>query len=60
MIVVRMVQTNKNGWRLETDNGTIILDDIILHSVEEARRFANAYISTWQSWDFSIITMEEK
>jgi len=60
MIIINIVQVSKNRWKLETQDQVLILDDIMLYSIREAEDYAKAYISTWASWDFNVIPMEEK
>lgn len=53
MALVKMKQTAKNRWRIETIFGIIILDGIILGNKAEAEEFIKAYVSTW-GWAYEM------
>lgn len=55
MITINMKQVSKNRWRLETKSGIIILDNIVVHTNEEANKYALAFVSSWHNWDFNLI-----
>lgn len=56
---VRMVQTNVYRWQLEAEDGTVIKDDLLMHSPYEAERWANSYISSFQTWFLEMRPIKE-
>lgn len=55
-----MKQMTRNRWRIESWQGKILLDDIILTTAYDAEMFIKAYISSFPSWGYILITKDKK
>lgn len=55
-----MVQLSKHKWRIETQNGTVIKDDVTVHSISEATEYIKRYISSYNDWDFNILPLKKR
>jgi hypothetical protein len=53
---LKMKQVANNRWNLLSPNGTIMAEDILVYSEYEAIEWVKAYISTWPSWSFEVIS----
>ena len=54
MINLMMIQISKNRWKIETNGGIVLIDDIYVANKYEATEYAKAYISSQQGWDFEL------
>jgi hypothetical protein len=57
---VRIVQTSKNRWQIETQSGFILQSDITVSSPREAENFIKDYISSYRCWTYKVVPLEEK
>ncbi len=55
-----MVQSTPHKWYIATSAGFIIQYDITAHSVHEATEYIKNYITSFQNWDYEIITLKAK
>ncbi len=60
MTTVYLVQTNKYRWRLESDKGVVIMDDISANSSYDAEKWVRGYVSSFACWQYKIKPLEEK
>lgn len=58
MVLIKMIQTSKNRWKLISEAGVVILDDIILGTEYDAKVFAENYISSFQNWRVCVIPIK--
>lgn len=58
---VKIIQTSKNRWHIEAQNGTILVDDLTLSSEREAEKYVNNYISSFNTaWSYEVIPLEDE
>ncbi len=57
--IVYLVQLNKYRWRLESNKGVIIMDDISAHSSYDAEKWVRGYVSSFACWEYRIKPQEE-
>lgn len=55
-----MVQVGKYQWQLETKDGKVLKEALLMHSVKDAEAWAKSYISSFQSWSLEIKPKENK
>lgn len=53
---IKMIQESTNRWRIESDTGIVLTDDIILGKLE-AEDYMKRYISSYSTWTYEIIPM---
>jgi hypothetical protein len=58
-MIVYMVQTSRNRWKIQSESGSILLDDIILSNEVEAEEYVKGYVSSW-NWDYEMVSLEEQ
>jgi hypothetical protein len=46
--IVIMIQQSKHKWRLETAQGYVLTEDLVISNIFEAERYAMNYISSFQ------------
>ena len=46
--VVVMKQQSRHKWRLETAQGHVLTEDLVISNIFEAKRYAENYISSFQ------------
>lgn len=59
MTLVIMRQVSKQRWRLESEAGKIIEDDIQCYTPYDAECWVKAYTSGYQCWEYKIIPLGE-
>ena len=55
---VQMVQTSRNRWKLLAPKGHVMVDDIVLSNIHEAKEFVDKYISSFTGWSYDVIPMK--
>jgi hypothetical protein len=58
-MIVYMVQTSRNRWKIQSESGRVLLDDIILSNETEAEEYVKGYVSSW-NWDYKMVPLEEQ
>ena len=59
MACVKMIQTSKHKWRIETLHGIVLLDDITIDNRFQAEAFVISYISSYIGWTYEVLIKEE-
>ena len=57
---VRMVQTMQHRWKLESEKGVLLKDDIFVQNPTQAREYGNAYISSFQGWSLEVVPLKKE
>lgn len=57
---LKMIQVSKHKWRLEANNGTVLVEDLILDSAYRAEEYALNYASSFQGWKIELKPMKER
>lgn len=55
-----MVQLTPHRWKIETKDGFLLKEDIVVHSVREAEDYVRQYVSSFTDWGYNIITLNLK
>lgn len=55
-----MVQTMQFRWKIETDQGHVLQDDIMLQNSYEANKYAQNYISSFSGWTVDIVPLKKE
>ena len=55
-----MVQTNLHNWRIESEKGTVVKDDISVQNPYKAEEFVRSYISSFQSWTYEMVPLKKE
>lgn len=55
-----MRQIARYRWRLESPKGKVMVDDLNFSNAYNAEQWVISYISSYSSWSFRLITLEEK
>jgi len=53
-----MRQTSKYMWRIVSQNGTIVQDNIPLNNGNSAYLYIKNYVSSYNNWDYVVETMK--
>ena len=56
---IKMIQMARHRWRIESFDGKILLDDIILENPHDAKMFIKSYASSFPTWDWEFIPREK-
>ncbi len=59
MKCIKMIQVTKYRWKVISDSGNIILDDLLLASPYHAEEWIKSYISSFAGWKYLLITKED-
>lgn len=57
---ILMIQEESCRWRLETEKGTVLQDNIMLGLRAEAEDYVKRYVSTYPLWTYELIIKEKK
>jgi hypothetical protein len=58
-MTVYMIQTSRNRWKIQSESGNVILDDVMLSNKTEAEEYIKCYVSTW-TWDYRLVLLEDQ
>lgn len=58
-VTVYMVQTMPRLWRIQSEKGIVLMDDIMVYSVREATDYVRRYVSSWDNWNYEVKPLEE-
>ena len=50
----------QHRWKLESDKGVLLKDDIFVQSPAQAREYGNAYISSFQGWCLEVVPLKKE
>ena len=54
-----MKQINKTSWQILSESGILLVDDIKLGLIAEAEDYVKRYISSFDTWTYDILPMED-
>lgn len=54
-----MIQILNYKWRLESESGALLKDNILVQNETEALSYANAYASSFLNWEIKLIPLEK-
>lgn len=57
---LNMIQTSKHKWRIETESGTVMQEDINIFSEYEAEEYIKRYVSSFQSFSYDLKPKKDK
>lgn len=57
---VKLVQTSRYHWHLESPKGTIMVDNLSFDSIWKAEDWVKAYVSSYNDWSYVIKPKEQK
>lgn len=60
MTEVKMIQTSKYRWKIVSPAGHVLLNDIHVNNIYNARKFVENYISSYRGWTYKLEPLEEK
>jgi hypothetical protein len=57
---VRMVQTMQHRWKIETEKGVVMQEDIILQNPTQAQGYVTNYISSFSGWTAEVVPLKKE
>lgn len=57
---LKMIQTSKHKWRIESPNGAILVEDLVIDSVKHAHDYVKGYISSFSGWSYELIPIRKE
>jgi hypothetical protein len=57
---IKMIQTSKHKWRIETSNGNVLVEDLVIDSLKHAEDYVKGYASSFVGWSYELIPIEKE
>lgn len=59
-VTVLMIEVLPNLWRIESDKGFILQDEIYCYGLHKAAEYVKNYVSSFSCWQYELKPMESK
>lgn len=55
-----MIQSLQHKWRIESEQGQILQEDLNMGSVDEAENYCRRYVSSFMDWSYEVVPLPPK
>lgn len=60
LIMVQITRQLWQLWQLESDNGVVLKDDLLMKSAIDATAWVKAYVSSHPAWGFKVKPLKKE
>lgn len=58
MTIVRMVQTSRYNWHIESPDGKVVMkSDLTFHNKSQAEDYIKRYVSSYPNWRYVLVPL---